>query len=280
MTSRRDILRRIAAPLAALYGEREAAQIARIVASELSGVREADFLTDPGVPLDIPGLDRIVEELVAGRPFQYVLGRADFAGRTFLVREGVLIPRPETEELVAWIARECRDARTLLDVGTGSGCIAVTLALDLPQTHVCAADISDDALAVAEENARRLGAAVGFRRADALGDLSGVFPGPFDVIVSNPPYVPRSECPQMRRNVTGYEPACALFVPDDDPLLFYRAIARAARGMLSPGGRLFFEIHERQGEAVCRMLADEGYADIVLRRDMNEKPRMTCCRRD
>ncbi len=193
MTTRRDILQRIAVPLVPLYGEREARSIALLAASELSGLPETAFLTDPQAEIVVDGLDAIIEQLTAGRPVQYVIGTAEFLGQQFVVREGVLIPRPETEELVTWILREERQATSILDVGTGSGCIAATLAMELPHTDVSAADISEDALAVAAENCRRLGVRVDLRRADALNDLTEVFTGPFDIIVSNPPYVPQSD---------------------------------------------------------------------------------------
>ena len=150
MTTRRDILGRISARLAPLYGAREARSIALVAVSELSGLSASALLTDPGAPLEIAELDDILGQLAAGRPVQYVVGRTEFCGRTFAVREGVLIPRPETEELAAWIAQAETEAAALLDVGTGSGCIAATLALALPGAQVYAADISDAALAQAD----------------------------------------------------------------------------------------------------------------------------------
>jgi len=291
MNTRRQTLDRLARPLVPLYGEREARSIARLVLSELTGIGIPALIADPSAPLEAEGLDEIAARLAAGEPVQYVLGRTEFCGRSFSVRKGVLIPRPETEELVLWIVRE-EGARlrergpknldggpfSLLDVGTGSGCIAASLKLALPEAALYAADISDKALAVAAENCRALGADVALRRADALADLAERFPEPFDAIVSNPPYVPQGERGAMRPNVRDYEPAEALFVPDDDPLRFYRAIARASRRMLRPGGRLYFEIHERFAEEMLRMLDEEGYAHTRLREDMNAKPRMTCSR--
>ena len=278
MTTRRDILGRISARLAPLYGAREARSIALVAVSELSGLSASALLTDPGAPLEIAELDDILSQLAAGRPVQYVVGRTEFCGRTFAVHEGVLIPRPETEELAAWIAQAETEAATLLDVGTGSGCIAASLALGLPEAEVFAADISDDALAVAAENFQTLGARVTLRKADALRGLAEVFPERFDVIVSNPPYVPESDRATMHPNVREYEPHEALFVPDDDPLRFYRAIARAGRRTLRPGGRLYFEIYERFADAMRRMLGEEGYTDTEVREDLNGKPRMICSR--
>ena len=222
------------------------------------------------------GFEAMAAQLAAGRPVQYVVGHTEFYGHRFTVREGVLIPRPETEELVSWVVHDERRAHALLDVGTGSGCIAVTLARLIPESRITAVDISEKALSIARENARRLDAKVDFRQGDALGEL---FPGQreqFDLIVSNPPYIPRSEKASIRVNVTGYEPAEALFVEDGDPLIFYRAIARNARRLLRPGGRLYFEIHENFADETFRMLTREGFPDTAVRRDLNDKNRMTC----
>lgn len=280
MSTRREILRRIAAPIEPLYGAREARQIALVVVSELADLRIAELLADPDRPLEIAGLDRIIGELTSGRPLQYIIGTAEFCGLRIGVREGALIPRPETEELVLWVADENRAAARLLDIGTGSGCIALAIKHRLPETEVFAADISEEALAIARTNAAALNLNVEFRCADALCGIEEVFPERFDVIVSNPPYIPQSEQAEMRRNVTGYEPATALFVPDDDPLLFYRAIARAARRMLTDVGRLYYEIHEQFGDEVCAMLRAEGFRGVELRRDFNDKFRMICGRKE
>ena len=280
MTTRRHILGRIAAALVPLYDPREARNIAQLYVCEAARISLSALLSDPGAPLEIAGLDEAVAALAGGRPVQYVVGSTEFFGRRFAVREGVLIPRPETEELAAWIVADERQARRLLDIGTGSGCIAATLALELPRAEIFAADISEAALAVAAENCRTLGAAVTLRRADALADLSVRFPERFDVLVSNPPYVPAGDRASMHPNVRDYEPSEALFVPDDDPLLFYRAIAQAGRRMLVPGGRLYFEIYHTAAAALEQLLAENGYGAIRLREDMNSKPRMLCARMD
>ena len=279
--------------LSPLYDPREARAIARVLVSERAGIPVSALLTDPGAELRIEGLEQDAERLAGGVPLQYVVGTAEFYGRRFAVRKGVLIPRPETEELVDRIVRSERDAQSapsqqagevpgtirILDVGTGSGCIAASLALELPEAEVFAAEIADEALAVAEENFRRLGARVTLRRADALNGLEAQFPEKFDLIVSNPPYVPASDRAAMHPNVRDHEPAVALFVPDDDPLCFYRAIARAGRRMLRPGGRLWFEIYEHAAEAMRKMLAGEGYTDTIVYKDLFDKDRITCSRR-
>ena len=277
-TTRRELLDQLTARLTGLYDAREARSIALIALAELAGLPLSALLTDPGAPMAADGFEAMATQLAAGRPVQYVVGHTEFYGHRFTVREGVLIPRPETEELVSWVVHDERRARALLDVGTGSGCIAASLALALPGAEVCAADLSDAALAIAAENCRTLGARVTLRRADALGGLDEAFPGPFDAIVSNPPYVPQSDLAAMHANVRGYEPREALFVPDDDALRFYRAIARAGRRMLRPGGKLYFEIYERSAGQMRLLLGEEGYTDTEVREDLNGKPRMVCSR--
>lgn len=276
--TRRETVDRLTARLAPLYGEREARAIARSAVAELAGIPLSALLTDPGAELAVEGLAEAEAQLAAGKPLQYVVGHTEFYGRCFAVREGVLIPRPETEELVDRMVRSERGARRLLDVGTGSGCIAASLALELPEAAVYAADISDAALAVAAENFQQLGAKVTLRKADALNGLETVFPERFDAIVSNPPYVPESDRAAMHPNVRDHEPALALFVPDGDRIRFYRAIAQAGRRMLAPGGRLWFEIYEHAADEVVRMLGGEGYTNTEVFRDLFDKPRMVCSR--
>lgn len=276
--TRRETVDRLTARLVPLYGEREARAIARSAVAELAGIPLSALLTDPGAELTVEGLAEAEAQLAAGKPLQYVVGHTEFYGRRFAVREGVLIPRPETEELVDRMVRSERGARRLLDVGTGSGCIAASLALALPEAEFYAADISDAALTVAAENFQQLDAKVTLRKADALNGLETVFPERFDAIVSNPPYVPESDRAAMHPNVRDHEPALALFVPDGDRIRFYRAIAQAGRRMLAPGGRLWFEIYEHAADEVVRMLGGEGYTDTEVFRDLFDKPRMVCSR--
>lgn len=278
MSTRRETIRRIAEALRSLYPEREALQIARILVAERSGLTPTELLVNSDETVRIDGLEEQIAALAAGRPLQYVLGYTEFCGLRIGVREGVLIPRPETEELVMRIVRQAPPSPTVLDIGTGSGCIAIALDRLIAGAEVHAVDLSERALAIAGENAAALGSGVRFFRADALGDLHEAAGRQYDIIVSNPPYIPAGDRPAMRRNVTGYEPAEALFVPDNDPLRFYRAIARSARRLLRPGGSLWLEIDERQAEAMRRLLASEAYEAIEIYLDMNDKPRMAWCR--
>ncbi len=210
---------------------------------------------------------------------QYVIGRTDFFGREFKVDSRVLIPRPETEELVDRIRRTERDARRILDVGTGSGCIAITLALELPTAEVAAIDLSADALEVARHNAAQLGAKVDFRAGDALSSFDRLFDKPFDVVVSNPPYVPESDRKTMHCNVLEHEPEMALFVPDEDPLRFYRAIAQTSWQLLREGGALYFEIYHALADEMQSLVEQMGYEEVTIFCDLQEKPRMLCGRK-
>ncbi len=264
-----------------LYPEREARRIAIIAAAALAAEPEARFLADPNQEITVEGVDECAAQLAAGRPVQYVTGRAEFCGLTFHVDESVLIPRPETEELVLWaeLCARAFDSPRILDACTGSGCIAVALAARLPDAEVTAMDISHAAIGTARRNAAMNGANILFVEDDALKGMPSLAGRQFDIIVSNPPYIPHSEMASMHVNVTRYEPSMALFVDDADPLVFYRAIARAARGMLAARGALLFEVHEVWAERTAAMLRSEGFDDTELRCDLFGKPRMTCSRR-
>ena len=262
--------------LAPLYGEGEAKAIARMVYASRYGLTLADLLMGRDSEVPHEELQQMLQRLEQGEPVQYVLGEELFCGRRFKVTPDVLIPRPETQELCQWIVEEATHhaplpAHRLLDIGTGSGCIAVTLALELPQAHVTAWDISDRALAVARENAQRLGATVTFQQVDALHPFN---PLTFSLIVSNPPYICEQEKAHMAPNVLDHEPSLALFVPDDDPLLFYRSIARYAREALVPGGQLYFEINPLYRDELTAMLRDMGYTHIETRADQFGLQRM------
>lgn len=277
MATRREIFRALTEAGAELYGEAEARQIAEMVL-ESRGVSRNMLLIDPNEELQFPDLDSVINDIRAWRPVQYIIGTAEFAGMDLEVSDAVLIPRPETEELVDWIASEVGDRASILDVGTGSGCIAIALSCAVSGSSVFALDISADALAVARRNGAKYAPDVRFVEGDALSDFSALFAEKFDVVVSNPPYIPDSDSRLMRRNVTDYEPHTALFVPDNDPLLFYRSIARTALKMLKAEGKLYFEIYESLADEMQRMLHDEGYEEIVVREDFRGKPRMICAK--
>lgn len=277
MATRREIFRALTEAGAELYGEAEARQIAEMVL-ESRGVSRNMLLVDPNEELQFPDLDSVINDIRAWRPVQYIIGTAEFAGMDFEVSDAVLIPRPETEELVDWIASEVGDSASILDVGTGSGCIAIALSRAVSGSSVWALDISAEALAVARRNGTKYAPDVRFVEGDALSDFSALFAEKFDVVVSNPPYIPDSDSCLMRRNVTDYEPHTALFVPDNDPLLFYRSIARTALRMLKAEGKLYFEIYELLADEMQKMLHDEGYEKIVVREDFRGKPRMICAK--
>ena len=273
----RQTIHLICDAVVSLYGEREAEAIARMVVCDRLSYSFSQLVAHYDDECEIEGIEKIVEELQSGRPVQYVLGRAEFCDFVFEVAEGVLIPRPETEELVYRIAEQAERGVRILDIGTGSGAIAVSLAKLVEEAEVVAVDISSEALKIAKHNAERLGAKVEFVEADALGDLSHL--GEFDIIVSNPPYIPQSDIADMRKNVIGFEPHTALFVPDNDILKFYVATAKNAQKMLRQGGSLWFEIYEKAGEELCSMLRGEGFSQTELIEDANLKPRMVWSRR-
>lgn len=275
--TRAEIVSHLAACIEHLYSRQEQLRIARMVAAALSGESEMKFLIDPNEIIDIE-LGDVAEQLSAGRPVQYIIGKAEFCGEEFTVREGVLIPRPETEELVMWaiqVSKEFPSPR-ILDLCTGSGCIAIALKKLIPAATVTAIDLSAEALAIAQENATKLGADVRFLADDVLQGVPQLGNEQFDIIVSNPPYIPISEREAMHINVTNFEPAMALFVEDSDPLIFYREIARIAKSRLSDRGALLFEIHELLAGETVQMLQSEGF-EAELRHDFLNKPRMICC---
>ncbi len=267
-----------------VYDAGEAQAVVRLLLEEGYGLSMADLLTD-GIdhlsPAEQEQLTHQIVRLERGEPVQYVMGWAWFCSRRFGVAPGVLIPRPETAELVGRILHDHNhpycglcppDPLQVLDIGTGSGCIATTLALDLSNSAVTAWDISSDALLQARDNARQLGAQVNFLLQDALNPPADQ--KRWDVIVSNPPYICESERTEMETNVLDHEPSLALFVPDDDPLLFYRAIATNARHMLRPGGALYFEINRNYGKETAALLHALGYTDIEIRKDFMDNDRM------
>ncbi len=257
------------------YPEGEAKAIARLVYEVRYGLSFGDILLGRDAEADDGDLQQIALRLERHEPVQYVLGETMFCGHTFHTDRRALIPRPETEELCRWMLAAPFDS--LLDIGTGSGCIAVTMALAQSEAQVVAWDISPDALALAAENADALRAKVTFLLRDALTP-SHEDTERYDIIVSNPPYICQKEAEAMASNVLDYEPHQALFVPDSDPLRFYRAIARHGQTKLRPQGHLFFEINPLYAESLCAMLRDTGYRDVTTRCDAFGKIRFIRCR--
>ncbi|TDN36336.1 peptide chain release factor N(5)-glutamine methyltransferase [Hymenobacter sp. UV11] len=267
--------------LQAHYPAPEAQAIAALVAEHLLGFSPLQRRMQAAAPVPAAvqaQLPAVQARLLAHEPVQYVLGTAHFAGLELEVTPATLIPRPETEELVQLIARAYagQPGLRLLDVGTGSGCLAIALALALPRpARVVAVDISAGALAVAGRNAARYAPLVELQQVDILQELpAGLPPGSLDIFVSNPPYVRESERAVMRANVLAWEPATALFVPDDDPLRFYRRLGELGLRLLRPGGGLYLEINEALSDETQALLRGQGYAAVRGVNDMFDRPRM------
>lgn len=216
----------------------------------------------------------IIRDLKLYKPIQYILGETIFYNLTFNVIPGILIPRPETEELVDWIIKESPDKyKRILDIGTGSGCIAISLAKNLPESVVYASDISREALTVTKKNSKLNNVDIQIMKLDIL-NFDNQLNEKFDIIVSNPPYVTEKEKKLMHKNVLDFEPELALFVPDNNPLLFYKAIIDFGMNHLNPGGKIYFEVNESFGKETALLLEERGFQDISLKKDINGKDRM------
>lgn len=216
----------------------------------------------------------IIRDLKLYKPIQYILGETIFYNLTFNVTPGILIPRPETEELVDWIIKESPDKyKRILDIGTGSGCIAISLAKNLPESVVYASDISREALTVTKKNSKLNNVDIQIMKLDIL-NFDNQLNEKFDIIVSNPPYVTEKEKKLMHKNVLDFEPELALFVPDNNPLLFYKAIIDFGMNHLNPGGKIYFEVNESFGKETALLLEERDFRDISLKKDINGKDRM------
>jgi release factor glutamine methyltransferase len=269
----------ITGAISELYDEREAANIAHIIMEYLTGMSKLDRIVHKTKILSPDQNQRLkvaIEALQRHEPVQYITGNSWFYGMELLVNKNVLIPRPETEELVEWIVQDAshRHRLHLLDVGTGSGCIPLALKKSLPDALVSAIDVSEGALEVARSNAARHRLDISFHLIDALDPAQLATLPEFDRIVSNPPYITQSEQKTMQELVWGFEPSLALFVPDNDALLFYRHISIMAKGKLLPGGALYFEINEALGKEVVALMEELGFREVTLKQDMFGKDRM------
>ncbi len=265
--------------LRTIYSDDEAAEMTDWVMEYLTGSKKAERMIYKHAAIteqEETTLRQYADRLLNHEPVQYILHEAWFCGLKLYVDENVLIPRPETEELVEWIIANCKfpvDTLSILDIGSGSGCIPVSLKRRLRKAEVWSCDSSEGALGVARKNAEKLGAAVNFLQLDFLDRSNWPQLPVVDIIVSNPPYVPEKDKATMQPNVLHYEPHTALFVPDNDALLFYKAIAAFGKEKLKPGGSVYMEIHENLGEATSLLFKEQGY-QTELKKDMQGKDRM------
>ena len=261
------------------FPQREAEQLMRILLEDLFGIDLKRQLMNPELRIDEFQhfqLEQAVKRLLAGEPVQYVTGMSRFGDLLIKVSPSVLIPRPETEEMVQKICASMPKEKPMRiwDIGTGSGCIAIALAKYFENAEVVAFDVSEDALKIAKKNAESNGAKVVFVQDDILNPTSGFFAQPVDLVVSNPPYVCDSERAAMEANVLDWEPETALFVPDDDPLRFYRQILALSKNQLNPNGQIWFEINERMGEEMLSLCREMGFSEAEILEDFAGKPRV------
>ncbi|HEY8927948.1 MAG TPA: peptide chain release factor N(5)-glutamine methyltransferase [Mucilaginibacter sp.] len=283
MKTVKDVFAEYKEGLTPIYEPNEIEATTLLAVSEISGLSKVKIKAFPEAPLtetQQTRLNDILTQLKTGKPIQYILGTTEFYGLTFNVNPSVLIPRPETEELVEWVIESVGSLKlavgSILDIGTGSGCIAISLKKNLPGLNVSALDISVDAIETAKSNAALNNTDIQFIEADILNQISQIsdLKSKISIIISNPPYVTLLDKLKMHTNVTDFEPHTALFVPETDPLIFYRAIADFATTNLNAEGLLFFEINESYGERTVQLLADKGFKNIELRKDMSGRDRM------
>ena len=273
-------------PLVCRYGDKEAKAITRYLLEVGYGLSMTDILCGAAEQLPPDEMGENLRRLLKGEPVQYVVGKAEFGGRTFKVTPDVLIPRPETYELCQWVVEEKREERreerdfSVLDIGTGSGCIAITLALDIPDAQVEAWDISEGALSIARQNVKDLHAHVDFKQVNVLGSLPKQGGPEWVFIISNPPYICKKEAASMEQHVLDHEPHQALFVPDEDPLVFYKAIGQYACHALANHGYLFFEINPLYATEITKMLDVMGFFEIETRKDQFGKVRFVRARKE
>lgn len=272
--------RQLTAQLYDLYDSREAASIADMVIEHLTGQRKIERIIYKDLPVTEDQqnqLEKIIGGLLRHRPVQYVLGEAWFMNMKLSVNESVLIPRPETEELVEWLVKDLKQSGkelSIIDIGTGSGCIAIALKKKIPAAIVFAIDISENALQTALSNSIAQNTVIDFHCINFLHKEEWKQLGNYDIIVSNPPYIKQSESAAIRDNVLAYEPHLALFVADENPLLFYIEIAKFAQKHLKHGGSIYVEINEDSGKQIIELFEKYGFGEVILKKDMQGKDRM------
>jgi release factor glutamine methyltransferase len=266
-----------------IYTETEIRVLADILIKTATGITKLHHLYNNDTEISAEAYEMIygfAEELKTGKPIQYIVGETVFYNCLIKVNSSTLIPRPETEELVDLIIKENKGYNgSIIDFGSGSGCITIALAANLPLTKITGVEISDDAILIARENAALNKVNVCFMKGDIFNFDSGTA-GKAEIIVSNPPYVKNSEKLQMGKNVLDFEPPQALFVNDSDPLIYYKAIVKLADEILLRGGRLYFEINEMMGNALTTLIKSHGYSDIEIVKDLNDKERIIKCRKN
>lgn len=270
------VFSKIVESISLLYEKPEAQSIAFFLLEDMFDVCRLDVLVNKEITISREKLEEACRRLAAGEPVQYVTRKAHFGELLLNVNANVLIPRPETEELARWIVERYAhcEGLNILDIGTGSGCLAIWLAKNLKKANLWAVDVSEQALSVAKENAQRYSVEITFQQIDILAVEKNHFPVLFDVIVSNPPYVLPAEKATMRKNVLDYEPHLALFAPQDNPFLFYEHILKLGKQLLRSGGEVFFEINEQFPSEISQLFQRYGYLFIECRKDFFEKPRM------
>lgn len=277
-----SIIAYIRQTLLPLYGKEETAALTRIICCEMLGQTPVDFFLGKDIALSSNQktfLQSILKRLQDFEPIQYIQQQTPFCGRRFYVAPGVLIPRPETEEMVQLLTEQLPADAYVLDIGTGSGCIAISLSLALPKSKIIACDISDKALTIAKINNEKLKGNVSFFQTDILSYQPTLRDmGNYDAIVSNPPYITEKEAEEMEANVLQHEPHEALFVPNDNPLLFYRHIGTLGSQMLKPDGLLSFEINRAYGAHVKELLEKQGYQNVQIIKDLSHNDRFVFAR--
>jgi release factor glutamine methyltransferase len=268
-------IKHLRSELTPIYEEAELSSVTRLIISKITGYSFTEILVNKNTifsPYQWNLLEFYLEKLKKQMPVQYVLGETEFFGLDFIVNESVLIPRPETEELVGWIIEEVQPDAVMLDIGTESGCIPISLKSNLPNADVYACDISSEALKVARLNAAKNNQQVTFFKMDILTETKA--DKKYHVIVSNPPYIPQQEIDSILPQVKDFEPHQALFVDNEDPLIFYRKIASYAKQHLYPGGKVFFELHRDYANDCLQMLIELDFVNVVLRKDLSGNDRM------